>query len=265
MEKEKRTILPAHAIVLAAGKGTRMKSPLPKVLHPLGGTPLILHVLSSAVTAGLASITSVLGYGKEEVERTILEWAEGVEGVNFYFAIQEEQLGTGHAVMVAEATSRGKFPYVVVLLGDVPLLKSTTLRNAVYQAIAEESDVLVITTRLNNPAGYGRIVRNAMGEIVAIKEDKDATEEEKQINEINTGIFVFRDQSLWPYLKNLSCNNAQNEYYLTDMVEELLRRGKKVSSYTSENPLEFYGVNSKDQLETLEKLYQARSYERSRS
>lgn len=255
MSTENLNQLPAQAIVLAAGKGKRMNSPLPKVLHLLGGAPLILHVLASAVTAGVRSITSVLGHGKNEVEKTIRDWAKGVRGVDFYFAYQEEQLGTGHAVMVAESLCKGRYPYILVLLGDVPLLKSTTLNSAVRLATETSYDAIVLTTFLDNPTGYGRIIRNSEGEVIAIREERDASEEEKKISEVNTGIFIFRDEALWPYLTQLKNENAQGEYYLTDMVEELLKHGKKVGSYVSQNSVEFFGVNSPEQLAELEKLF----------
>lgn len=258
MDASQIKTLPAHAVILAAGKGTRMKSELPKVLHPLGGAPLILHVLASAVTAGIKGITSVVGYGREQVERAVREWANGVTGVDFSFSHQIEQHGTGHAVMVAEEQAKGRSPWVFVLLGDVPLLKSETIIAAHQLAETEDADAVVITAELASPTGYGRILRNSDGEVVAIREEKDATAEEKAVREINTGIFVFRDEVLWPNLRSLNNNNAQGEYYLTDMVATLVGQKRRVLAYTGDDALEFSGVNSLEQLAALEQMFSRR-------
>ncbi|RME91606.1 MAG: UDP-N-acetylglucosamine diphosphorylase [Candidatus Hydrogenedentota bacterium] len=239
-------------VILAAGKGTRMKSELPKVLHSLWNKPLIHHVLEKAYLAGLRDFVVVIGYKKELVEDSVANWQSHYPDVEIQFAVQEEQKGTGHAVQCA-------MPYVaensdiLVLLGDVPNLDPEEIQDFTYLCKQQNSSG-VMSMILDNPYGYGRIVRSDNGENFArcIREEKDATEEERNIQEVNTGIFYFLSSHLHEHLQKLNANNAQGEYYLTDMVELLHRNQEPVIVYTAKDPNRFAGINSREDLKQME-------------
>ena len=239
-------------IVLAAGKGTRMYSDLPKVLHPLGGKPMLSHVLDAALAINADTIHLVTGYQSEQVRSyfdqhpvaTPLNWVE-----------QTEQLGTGHAVMQA-APMVDDNKTVLVLYGDVPLISPASLQQLREQA--ETTGIAVLTLVTNNPAGLGRIIRDDNNRIVAIVEEKDATPEQKQITEINTGIMAFNAGRLKTWLSSLTTANAQGEYYLTDTVAIACRSGCTVGSLQTFGENEVQGVNNRLQLAELERSYQLR-------
>ncbi|MDH4261721.1 MAG: sugar phosphate nucleotidyltransferase [Spirochaetia bacterium] len=242
-----------HALILAAGKGTRMNSELPKVLHELANKPMIEYVLEATLKSGIQHITVVVGHQKDKVENTVKLWNKSHSNVKINFHTQEQQLGTGHAVLTAEKTLKNSGKYLIVLLGDVPLIRPETISECFHEIIKNDASMLVITTTLDDPAGYGRIIHNEKNEICDIREEKEATEEEKQINEINTGVFLFKSSALWKYIHMLNSNNSKNEYYLTDMVKSMIANHEKVITYLSKENIQFQGINSPDQLKSLEK------------
>lgn len=233
------------AVVLAAGKGTRMRSALPKVLHQVAGKAMLSHVITAAQAAEVKQTLVVYGHGGEQVKALL-------EGQNVQLAEQKEQLGTGHAVMQAMPQVQGDT--VLVLYGDVPLIQPHTLQELLALVTPEQMALLTLT--MANPHGYGRIVRNANNEAVAIVEQKDATPEQLAIQEINTGILACRRELLEQVLPILSNNNAQGEYYLTDIIAMAVERGVKVATHQPQQPWEVDGVNDKIQLARLERIYQ---------
>lgn len=238
-----------HAVILAAGRGKRMQSDLPKVLHVLGGRPLLWHVLDQVKSAGISSATVVISYKKELVIDSVHEWVRANPGLAVNFADQGEPKGTGHALLSAEsAAPAGKD--IAVCLGDVPGIQAKTLSGIYNEFKAQAPSALVVSMKLPDPKGYGRIVRSASG-ISAITEEKDASDEIRKIDEVNTGIFFFNGIDLWPALKKIQPQNAQGEYYLTDIVHILLNDGKKVSAYLHPQANEFRGVNSQEDLNQM--------------
>ncbi len=233
------------AVVLAAGQGTRMKSDLPKVLHSINGEPLIGHVLKSLAAVEIDKVYVVVGYKAEDVMRAC-------EGDKIDFVRQETQLGTGHAVMQCEESLSGFEGTVVVLNGDVPGLRSSTIGEFIEYHESENADATVLTAMLEDPTGYGRIVRAADGSLSRIVEEKDASPEEKSIKEINSGLFCFNREPLFASLKEISRSNAQNEYYLTDVIAAMRSRNLPVRAYCIEDPMEVSGVNTIEQLHAVE-------------
>lgn len=239
-----------HLVILAAGKGTRMKSAVPKVLHPAAGRSLIEHVLDTAAALSPASLILVLGHQAEDI-RTALKGRAGLQ-----FALQEPQLGTGHALLQAEpalAEARGT---VVLLSGDVPLLRADTLRALVRRHEEAGAALTVLTAVVPDPAGYGRIVRED-GEIAAIVEHKDASDEQRRIPEINSGIYAFDREPLFDALRQIGSANAQGEYYLPDLVRIYRDRGARVETLTLDDPRETTGVNSRKELAQVADLLRA--------
>lgn len=237
---------PLNVVILAAGKGTRMKSDLPKVLHPLAGKPLLSHVLQAADQLGPEKICVVYGHGGEvlprEMQRPDLAWAR-----------QDPQLGTGHAVQQA-------LPHLdpeaqcLILYGDVPLTRPETLKEMTL--IAREGAIALLTVRMANPAGYGRIVRNSGGKVERIVEHKDASPEELAIDEVNTGILCLPAGKLAGWLSCLTNRNAQGEYYLTDVISMAAAEGEQVVPCHPAAEWEVLGINSRQQLAELERTYQ---------
>lgn len=234
------------SIILAAGKGTRMRSKLPKVLHPVAGKPMVQHVIDNAVSLGARETNLVYGHGREQLQ-TALSHNE----VNW--VLQEEQLGTGHAVAVAKEHIADD-DTVLILYGDVPLTKRTTLEKLL--AATPEKGLAVLTVNLDDPSGYGRMLREN-GKLVGIVEQKDATPEQLAIQEINTGIMAANGELLKRWLSNLSNNNAQGEYYLTDIVAMAHSEGVEITSAQPDHPMEVEGANNRVQLAALERAYQA--------
>jgi bifunctional UDP-N-acetylglucosamine pyrophosphorylase / glucosamine-1-phosphate N-acetyltransferase len=230
-----------HLVVLAAGKGTRMKSQSPKVLHGAAGLPLIEHVLRAADPLQPATTVVVVGHLADRV-MAALSNRPGLR-----FASQQPQLGTGHALMQAEPHLRGIRGTVLLLYGDVPLLRPDTLRSLLDAHVARNAAATVLTARVGNPFGYGRIVRQD-GRIAAIVEEKDATAAERAIDEINSGIYAFDAAPLFDALKSLQPVNAQGEYYLTDLVRMYHDRGLPVGTVTIDDEREIMGVNSRKEL-----------------
>jgi bifunctional UDP-N-acetylglucosamine pyrophosphorylase/glucosamine-1-phosphate N-acetyltransferase len=236
---------PLHIVILAAGKGTRMRSDRSKVLHRLAGRPLIDYVLDAARAVGPASATVVVGHQAESV-RTALQ-DRGYE-----FVVQEPQLGTGDALLKAEAALAGASGDVLLLSGDVPMLRAQTLASLVEVHRKSAAAATVLTAEIADPTGYGRIVRNGhRGSVERIVEHRDATEAERQIREINSGIYVFDLGSLFASLRQIGRNNAQGEYYLPDLVALYRRQGLTVETLTLPDAEEIRGVNSRNELAAL--------------
>jgi bifunctional UDP-N-acetylglucosamine pyrophosphorylase/glucosamine-1-phosphate N-acetyltransferase len=235
------------AVILAAGQGKRMQSDLPKVLHAVGGRPMVLHVVDAVKAIGASPVIVVTGYQAERVETVCAD--AGVE-----FARQTEQLGTGHAVMQTEPRLAGRPGHVVVLNGDVPGLRAQTIRRFVAYHAAESASATVLTAVLGDPAGYGRIVRDAQRRLLRIVEDRDATAEERAIREINSGLFCFRTQELFPALQRVTRRNVQNEYYLTDVIGLLASEGRRVAAWCIEDAREVAGVNNPDELDAVRRF-----------
>jgi bifunctional UDP-N-acetylglucosamine pyrophosphorylase/glucosamine-1-phosphate N-acetyltransferase len=233
--------------ILAAGQGKRMRSALPKVLHPMAGRPLLEHVVASARELSPARICVVYGHGGERVRDTLA-------GAGLDWVRQEPQLGTGHAVRIA-MPHLGTGGVTLILYGDVPLIRPATLRPLVEAAAA--GALALLTVELDDPSGYGRIVRDREGRVAAIVEDKDATEALREIREVNTGILCVATSRLAKWLEELRNDNAQGEYYLTDIVALAVRDGCAVTTARPARTTEILGVNSKAQLAALERAYQA--------
>ena len=238
--------MPLDVIVLAAGQGKRMRSDLPKVLHPLAGRALLAHVLDTARALGARKTIVVHGHGAERVRAAFpasdLEWV-----------LQAEQLGTGHAVQQAMPRVDPKAT-VVILYGDVPLVRAESLRQLIDAA---GDGVAVMTTELAQPKGYGRIVRQASGLLERIVEEKDATPAEKAIDEVNSAIYAFDHAALQGVLSSLTANNAQGEYYLTDTVSLLQAKGAKAAVWCAEDARELLGINTPEQLAEAETAWLA--------
>ena len=234
-------------VILAAGKGTRMRSNLPKVLQPLAGKPLLEHVVATAESLDAGSICVVYGHGAEAVQ-------EYFAGRDLAWALQEPQLGTGHAVQQA-MPHLNPDDIAVVLYGDVPLVTAETVEKL---ARAAADGPAILTVIENDPSGYGRILRNPEGAVVAIVEEKDATDEQRRIDEVNTGLLACPVKQLGPWLEALKSDNAQGEYYLTDIVAAAVADGIRVAAVTADSPAEVMGINDKAQLAIAERAYQQR-------
>jgi bifunctional UDP-N-acetylglucosamine pyrophosphorylase/glucosamine-1-phosphate N-acetyltransferase len=232
------------AIVLAAGKGVRMKSDLPKVLHPLNGKPLVGHVVDSLNKAGIAEIIAVVGYRGESV-------AEALTG-RVKTVWQREQLGTGHAVLQAENELAGRKSPTVIACGDVPLIKPETFRSLINM-LEGNVKAVVLTMKPPAPKGYGRIVRDSSGAFSRIVEEKDASPEEKLITEVNSGTYAFDPVYLFEGLKRINTDNAQKEYYLPDALNYIISSGCTVETVCLKDPVEGSGINSPEELENIEK------------
>jgi bifunctional UDP-N-acetylglucosamine pyrophosphorylase/glucosamine-1-phosphate N-acetyltransferase len=235
-----------NIVILAAGQGTRMRSALPKVLHPLAGKPLLRHVVDTARQLSPARLVVVRGHGGEAVRAAIAD-------TDVTWVLQSEQLGTGHALAQALPCLDAALP-TLVLYGDVPLVRKATLERLARQAGAGGMGLL--TAHLADPRGYGRIVRDASGSVRAIVEEKDASEDERRIQEINTGIMALPTQALGDWLAALGNDNAQGEYYLTDVVAKAVACGVAVRATHPAAPWEVEGVNDKAQLARLERVFQ---------
>jgi bifunctional UDP-N-acetylglucosamine pyrophosphorylase / glucosamine-1-phosphate N-acetyltransferase len=243
-------------IILAAGQGTRFKSELPKVMHRLGGIPLVEHVCRAAKNAGTDKTVVVVGHGAEIVKNHF----ESVGGIEF--ALQKQQLGTGDAA-AAGCAGLGDFAGAVAILsGDVPFIEAATISSMVDLLEKSGSALVVATARPQSVEGLGRIVRNDSGQLVRIVEEKDASTEEKNITEINVGVYVARSDYLFESVSKLSNDNAQGEYYLTDIVAAALQGGKKVATCLIEDVAECFGINHRGQLALAESMLQAQIADR---
>ena len=237
-------------VILAAGKGTRMKSDLPKVLHEINGKALVEYVIDAAKEAGSDDICIIVGHRAELVKERL--------GDGYTYAEQKEQLGTGHAVKCAKDFI-GDSGDVLILCGDTPLIDGDTLKKLCDEHTKGNHTATLLSTIVDDPTGYGRIIRDAAGSFVKNVEHKDASEEELKSKEINGGMYLFDAAALSSALDNLSNDNAQGEYYLPDTLEIIKNAGGKVEAYVAEDPTVILGVNDKEQLKTAADLLEARS------
>jgi bifunctional UDP-N-acetylglucosamine pyrophosphorylase/glucosamine-1-phosphate N-acetyltransferase len=238
-------------VILAAGKGTRLRSKLPKVLHSLAGKPLIEHVIDAARSLNVQDTCIIVGYEAEKVRKALAH-------LSVQFVLQEPQLGTGHALQVARSFWEAQPGDLLILSGDVPLISTETLQNLLDVHVRANASVTLLSVLLENPAGYGRIIRDSFGEVQAIIEEKDATPAERESREINTGVYCFNITALSEVIGRLTAANSQKEYYLTDCVGLLKASGKHVEAVICNDPLEVSGVNSRSELSDLERFVRAR-------
>ena len=231
---------------MAAGQGTRMRSGLPKVLHPVCGKPLLLHALATARELSPARIALVIGHGAEQVRRACS--ADDVDWV-----VQQQQLGTGHAVMCAEHAFRDFAGDIVILSGDVPLIRASTLLGLIERHRRQGAALTLLTAALDQPAGYGRILRDGGGRLIGIVEEKDASDRQRKINEVNAGVYVASAPFVFAALKSVKNHNRQAEYYLPDVVAAGIAQGKIVETVRVEDSREMRGVNNREELAFMEK------------
>jgi len=246
---KKTSLSKTAAVILAAGKGKRMRSSLPKVLHRLTGKPLVSWVVQAAMAAGIRKIIVVIGFKGHLVKNALKNYS--VE-----FVWQKSRLGTGHAVRMAYPKLKNFSGTLLVLSGDVPALKPQTIRRLTEFHRRQKAYATVLTARWPDPTGYGRIVRSNGGDVLRIVEHKDASPEEREIREVNTGTFAFRVPPFFKLLSQIKNQNVQKEYYLTDVVSVLRRQKKKVAALLLKNLIEAQGVNSREELARLERAFE---------
>ena len=238
------------AIIMAAGKGTRMKSKNSKLVQKIYGKEIVKRAVENAQKAGINDIVAVVGYKKEQVMEVL--------GDKVKYAVQEEMLGTGHAVMQAAKYLEGKKGKVLVLNGDVPILRPETINRLLDKSTDNKEAATLLTAIYDDPFGYGRIIRDEGGNIEGIVEEKDATDEEKEIAEINAGIYCFDIEALLAALKEIKPNNSQGEYYLTDVIQIIGNKGLRTGAVIVEDNTEILGVNDRMQLQMVTKILQHR-------
>ncbi|WP_071393071.1 bifunctional UDP-N-acetylglucosamine diphosphorylase/glucosamine-1-phosphate N-acetyltransferase GlmU [Bacillus tuaregi] len=243
-------MLTRYAIILAAGQGTRMKSKLYKVLHPVCGKPMVQHVVDQISKLHIDKTVTIIGHGAEMVKAQL--------GNQSDYVLQEEQLGTGHAVMQAKELLSGKQGITLVVCGDTPLIKAETMEALFKHHEEKGAKVTVLTAQANDPTGYGRIVRNEAGLVEKIVEHKDASDEERLIAEINTGTYCFDNQSLFEALNEVTNDNVQGEYYLPDVIEILKGKGEVVTAFKTADFAETLGVNDRVALAEAEQIMKQR-------
>lgn len=241
------------AVILAAGKGTRMKSSRAKVLHEVFFQPMVHHVLDAVNKTAVNKSVLIVGHQKEKV-------LEATKKYTLTPVVQEEQLGTGHAVLVAEKECEGA-DLVLILCGDTPLIKSESLEAMIAQHLGNHADITLMTTRLDNPFGYGRIIKDGEGNINRIVEQKDASPEEQQVQDINVGIYLVERQFLFDTLKQVGTDNSQGEVYLTDIIALGVDNCKLVQNFLHPVPIDVLGVNSRVELAQAQQVLQQRRNE----
>ena len=242
------------AVVLAAGQGTRMKSKLYKVLHPVCGKSMVEHVIDNINTLNADRIVTVVGHGADMVKEKL--------GSKSEYALQAEQLGTGHAVQQAEQLLGNLEGTTLVVCGDTPLIRPETMQALFEHHKASNAKATILTAIAENPTGYGRVIRDENGQVAQNVEQKDANEEQKLVKEINTGTYCFDNKALFESLKLVTNNNAQGEYYLPDVIEILVKQGEIVSAYVTDDFNETLGVNDRFALSQAESFMRARINER---
>ncbi|EAF6701999.1 bifunctional UDP-N-acetylglucosamine diphosphorylase/glucosamine-1-phosphate N-acetyltransferase GlmU [Listeria monocytogenes] len=239
-----------YAVVLAAGQGTRMKSKLYKVLHPVCGKPMVEHVVDQISTLNVDKVVTIVGHGAEKVQEHLAGKSE--------FVKQEEQLGTAHAVLQAKEELAGKDGVTLVVCGDTPLIEASTMEALLKYHHEKRAKATILTTVIEDPTGYGRIIRDDLGIVEKIVEHKDAIEKEQRISEINTGTYCFDNKALFEALENVSNDNVQGEYYLPDVIKILKDSDEVVAAYRMESFEESLGVNDRIALAEASKLMQRR-------
>jgi UDP-N-acetylglucosamine pyrophosphorylase len=238
-------------VIMAAGQGKRMNNPsIAKVLYEIGGKPMIGHVVELAHRCNASPVIVVVGHQREAV----IDYLRIYDG-NIETVVQDPQLGTGHAVMQAESPLKDYTGDVIVLSGDVPMLRKDTIDSILRLHRETEASATVLTAELKDPTGYGRIIRKPDGSVEKIVEHKDATDAELQINEINSGIYIFRCRDLFDALQKIKPENAQKEYYLTDVFGIFRHEGKTISALKADDPDEINGINTMEQLDAMNRLY----------
>lgn len=238
-------------VILAAGKGTRMKSEKAKVLHQLFYQPMVAHVLHATAPLDASQTVVVVGHQKEAVESTL-------KSFNVDLAEQTEQNGTGHAVLAAEQAIKGEQQTIMILCGDTPLIRSSTLQSMYEAHLNTKSDLTLMTTVLDDPTNYGRIISDDTGNLLGIVEQKDASPKELEIQEINAGIYCVNSRLLFTALKNVGTDNKQGEVYLTDIVQIAVKDQLTVKKFTVSSPIEVLGVNSRLELSDAQQELQLR-------
>jgi len=238
------------SIILAAGEGTRMRSKKPKVLHQICGCPIIEYVIRAACEVSDDLPVVVVGHKSEEIKQYL--------GERVRYAYQPQPLGTGHAVMMVKSVLKDAAGYVVILAGDVPLIRGSTLQQMVQHAVLGGYGAVVLSAVVDDPTGYGRIIRNERGDLERIVEHKDATEEQQQIKEINSSVYCFDTQLLFSCLDKLDNRNSQGEYYLTDVIEIMRRQGAKVGVLMAQDADEVLGINNRIQLAEVDRKMRLR-------
>ena len=235
-----------RVVILAAGKGTRMNSDLPKVLHKLQSKPLIDYVIDESELLNPKEIILVVGFKKESVIK------HTQSRINLNYATQIEQLGTGHAVLQTNELLKNRKGHILILYGDVPNIKASTLQPIVNDHISNNRDLTLITAEIDDPTGYGRIIRDKNGNLLKIVEEKDCSDDEKKIKEWNPGIYIFKIPEVFKILNNIKTNNASKEYYLTDAIGLAQQSNMQIKAIKIKNSDEVIGVNTADQLKELE-------------
>jgi bifunctional UDP-N-acetylglucosamine pyrophosphorylase / glucosamine-1-phosphate N-acetyltransferase len=243
-----------YAVILAAGQGTRMKSKLYKVLHPVCGMPMVEHVINNVSQLGVEKIVTIVGHGAEKVQEQLGEKSE--------YALQAEQLGTAHAVQQAASLIEGKPGTTLVVCGDTPLIRPETMQALLDHHAATKAKATILTAIAENPSGYGRILRNEAGSVERIVEQKDASPEEQLVTEINTGTYCFDNEALFEALKLVSNDNVQGEYYLPDVIEILQKQGEIIAAFATDSFEETLGVNDRVALSEAERIMRARIAEK---
>ena len=239
-----------YAVILAAGQGTRMKSKLYKVLHPVCGKPMVQHVVDQITKLNIEKMVTVIGHGAEMVKAQLGDVSE--------YALQEKQLGTAHAVMQAQESLEGLEGTTIVVCGDTPLIKAETIEAMFKHHHELGAKATILTATIDDPTGYGRIIRNDSGLVEKIVEHKDATEEERLIKEFNSGTYCFDNKALFEALKLVSNDNVQGEYYLPDVIEILKNQGEVVTAYQTDDLDETLGVNDRVALSEAERIMRKR-------
>jgi bifunctional UDP-N-acetylglucosamine pyrophosphorylase/glucosamine-1-phosphate N-acetyltransferase len=240
------------AVILAAGKGTRMaggdQSPIPKVMYEISGKPIISYSVQNLKNAGIDTVVVVVGYQKESIENFL--------GEKVLYAVQTEQLGTGHAVMAAREKLAGESEAVLVCYGDMPLFKPSTIKSLIEVYDREKPAIAMLSIILDDPEfwAFGRIVRNEAGDVVASIEQRDCNEEQLKIKESNPCFYIFNSHWLWSNLDKLSTENAQGEYYLTDIIKVAIDQGKKIIAMPITDETEALGINTPEQLKMAEEI-----------
>ncbi|NHZ85189.1 MAG: NTP transferase domain-containing protein [Planctomycetia bacterium] len=235
-------------VIMAAGKGTRMNSDLPKVLHIVNDKPMLIHVINLAKQLKSERIINILGHKKDLV-------IEAIKSENVEYVIQEPQLGTGHAVQQTESLLKDFDGDVLVLSGDVPLLRKSTIEKMLKIHRETENGATVLTALFENPHGYGRVIRKNDNTLDKIIEEKDCTDEQRKIKEINAGIYIFQSKELFPALNKIRNDNKQKEYYLPDALKYIAKSGQSIALHITSEPIEISGVNTVEQLRELNLIY----------
>ncbi|MFO1441928.1 bifunctional UDP-N-acetylglucosamine diphosphorylase/glucosamine-1-phosphate N-acetyltransferase GlmU [Bacillus sp. Bva_UNVM-123] len=239
-----------YAVILAAGQGTRMKSKLYKVLHPVCGKPMVQHVVDQVSLLSIEKIVTIIGHGAEQVQAQL--------GEKTLYALQEEQLGTAHAVMQAKEILNGREGVTIVVCGDTPLIRHETMEALLKHHEASAAKATILTVMADDPTGYGRVVRNENNHVEKIVEHKDATDEERKIQEINSGTYCFDNKKLFEVLNRVTNDNVQGEYYLPDVIEILKKDGEIVTAYQADEFEETLGINDRVALSEAERIMKKR-------